>query len=155
MTRFLVRVVVASAALAALLFAGGDASADRVYHSERLPLSSTGLEGHPELRSGHVVNIHPNGPENGALERYSLNGAAPNTAYAVVIVVDTSCGGDFLFELPTVTVQTNARGVGHGRLRFTPEDLADLSGATLGVHWEFRVDDDAAYDTECTTVTLD
>jgi hypothetical protein len=49
--------------------------ADQVYHSERLPFALTDaglLAGHPELRSGQVVNIHPNGPVNGALERYMI-----------------------------------------------------------------------------------
>ena len=35
------------------------------------------------LRSGQVVDIHANGPQIGALERYEINGARANTSYEV------------------------------------------------------------------------
>ena len=66
--------------------------ADQVFHSERLPLFLTqdGADaGHPQLRSGHVVDIHPNGPVNGAHERYMVNGAKPNHNYQVVLRIFT------------------------------------------------------------------
>jgi hypothetical protein len=144
------------ATLAMLIVGGGAVSADQVYHSERLPLMATGLEGHPDLRSGHVVNIHPNGPVNGALERYMVNGAAADTSYDVVIVVytDATCTDVFML-LPTTSVQTDALGIGHGQAKFTADDLLPFSGAQLFVHWELRVGEAAAYETDCTEVNID
>lgn len=66
--------------------------ADQSYYTERLPLLA--VADHP-LRNGMVVNIHPNGPVNGALEEYVLNGAKPNTEYGVWWEVDG------IGELPT------------------------------------------------------
>src|SRR2546430_941269 len=51
--------------------------ADQTFHSQRLDLARTdagALNEHPVLRSGQVVDIHANGPQIGALERYLLNG---------------------------------------------------------------------------------
>src|SRR6266542_1717276 len=78
------------AALALLLAPITLALADQDFHTERLPFSLT-AEGaaaeppHPTLRSGHVVDIHANGPQIGALERYVINGARPNSSYDVVL----------------------------------------------------------------------
>ncbi len=95
-------------AFALLLTLSTSVVADQVYHSERLPFTLTdagAFVGHPELRSGQVVNIHPNGPVNGALERYMINGAKPNTSYQVVLQVfnSTSCDGDLALLLPTAS----------------------------------------------------
>jgi hypothetical protein len=136
------------------------ATADQAYHTERLPLEASGLEDHPELTAGHVVNIHPNGPINYAHERYMVNGAAANTDYAVVIEVhgDAECGG-IVGELPTgATLTTNRHGNGHARVTFTPEDVADFRDATFNLRWSLRVggnDGPEAYGTRCTEVVLD
>ena len=133
--------------------------ADQVYHSERLPFSLTGdgaAAGHPALRSGHVINIHPNGPVNGALERYMVNGASPNTDYDVVLeAFGGGCGGGSLFVLTTTTLETNQKGNAHGQGFFSPADLAPLSGATVGAQWTLVAGGVGAYQTACTTVVID
>lgn len=146
---------------ASLVFLAGEASADQVYHSERLPLADTGLAGHPALRSGHVVNIHPNGPRNGALERYMVSGAAPGTTYQVVLQLQAgNCSGAPLGPFPSVLINTDAQGNGHGKLLITRDfiDDAGLAGAQLGVTWELQVGGaggPAAYTTACTNVAID
>ena len=135
------------------------ALADQVYHSERIDFVLTGAgnaAGHPELRAGHVVNIHPNGPVNGALERYMINGALPHTSYDVVLeAFGGGCGGDSLFAMVTATLDTNASGTAHADLTLTPSDLAPLSGATVGAQWTLQASGVDAYQTSCTTVVID
>jgi len=48
---------------------------------------------------------------NGALERYMINGALPNTSYQVVLQVftSTSCDGETALLLPTAILETNAQ----------------------------------------------
>jgi hypothetical protein len=53
--------------------------ADQLFHSVRLSLVLTpdgAAAEHPVLRSGHVVDIHPNGPINGARAVYAEWGQA-------------------------------------------------------------------------------
>src|SRR2546426_3075294 len=98
--------------------------ADQLFHTVRLSLGLTpdgAVAGHPALRSGHVVDIHPNGPVNGAHERYQLNGAKPNTAYEVMLRVFTdNCGGapSSLDRLKTVTLTTDQHGNAQGKFEF-------------------------------------
>ena len=162
MIRATVLAILAAIAVSALF--STTASADRSYHSERLELNATGLAGHPELRSGQVVNIHPNGPNNGALERYMVNGAAANADYRVVLVIaelcnsDGSLGGAPVTELTSDLIETDRNGNGTGSLLITRDDLDDFQGFVGGVKWELRVGDVGgapAYDTNCTTVTVD
>lgn len=134
--------------------------ADQDFHTARLPFVLTPegeLAGHPELRSGHVVDIHANGPQIGALERYMINGAKPNTRYQVVLLVfEDDCGGDFLFPIPTVILATNKHGNAHGKVVFTPEDLAGVSNSSFGIQWTLEDEDGVvAYETECILVTVD
>jgi hypothetical protein len=137
------------------------AIADRVYHSERLDfwLTAEGeAAGHPELRSGHVVNIHPNGPVNGALERYMINGAAANANYQVVILAfaDLGCAGDPTLAIPTALLETNSQGNAHGRGRFSRAELDPFSGAVIGVYWTLEDENgEVAYQTDCTVVSID
>ena len=135
-------------------------SADQVFHSKRLSFSLTAageVAGHPEVRSAHVVDIHPNGPVNGAFERYLINGAASETSYRVILqVFNGGCEGEFLFPLQTTTLTTNAQGNAHGKVAFTPQDLAPFSGLVFGVQWTL-VDEDGvrAYETPCIVVAVD
>lgn len=152
-----------AALFGALVLAGAYVSvvfADQVYHTERLEFALTAAgatDSHPELRHGDVVNIHPNGPVNGALERYMINGAKPDTSYDVVLdVFSGGCGGGPLFTVTTTTLQTNGAGNAHGQGFFAPEDLAPLSGATVGAQWTLRAADGVdAYQTPCTIVNID
>jgi hypothetical protein len=135
--------------------------ADQDFHTERLPffLTSEGeAAGHPELRSGHVVDIHANGPQIGALERYMINGAKPNTSYQVLLMIFANdCDGGFLPPpLPTVTLETDKHGNAHGKVVFTADDLADFSGLTFGVQWTLEDEDEViAYETDCIFVSVD
>lgn len=134
--------------------------ADQVYHSEFLPFALTDagyLAGHPELRSGHVVNIHTNGPVNGAFERYMINGASSQTSYGVVIVVFDAldCSGTPSLNIPTATLVTNKQGNAQGQAKFTPQDLESFSGLSSGVQWTLVANEVVAYQTDCTVVTID
>ena len=136
--------------------------ADQTFHTARLSFLLTpagAAAGHPELRSGHAVDIHPNGPVNGAHERYVINGAKPNTEYDVVLrVFNDSCAGaphpEFDF-LGTITLTTDKHGNAQGKFTFpaTPPLPAPVF---LGVLWTL-VDENGvvAYDTDCITVGLD
>lgn len=125
----------------------GIAGADSVYHTERLELTPVGGSG--ETGSGMVVNIHPNGPVVGAQERYQIKNAQPNTEYVVWLVVG---GADFM---PTATIETDGKGNGHAKARFSAADLAPFSGAVLPVKWVLRIGGEDAYETDTTIVTLD
>jgi hypothetical protein len=136
--------------------------ADQDFHTQRLPLFLT-AEGavadppHPPLRSGQVVDIHANGPQIGALERYMINGARANSTYAVVLEIFAGdCAGVPSPPIMTTTLETNQQGNAHGGFVFTAEDLAPVSGAVVGVRWTL-VDAEGvlAYATSCIVVTVD
>ncbi len=145
--------------LGALLLPASPGAADQAYHSERLPffLTDAGAQGgHPDLRSGHVVNIHPNGPVVGALERYMVSGAKPDTGYQVLLqAFFDSCGGTLALPLETATMTTNGNGVAHAKFRFSAADLAPFSGATVQVWWKLVAEGVEAYTTDCTAVSID
>ena len=137
------------------------AVADQVFHTVRLSLGLTpdgATHGHPVLRSGHVIDIHPNGPVNGAHERYLLNGAKPNTTYRVLLRIFTgNCAGpvDPLDPLQTVTLTTNRQGNAHGKFDF-PASAPLPAPISFGVRWTLVDENDVvAYDTDCITVGLD
>src|SRR5690606_7017344 len=113
---------IAVLAVVAGLAGASVAVADKAYHTERLPFSLTDAgaqAGHPELRSGHVVNIHPNGPVVGAIEQYMLNGAKPRTTYGVILTAyvldngectDDVAGPDFPITTGTITTGPSGNG---------------------------------------------
>lgn len=119
----------------ALTFAAGPVAADSVYHSERLALvAETGAAG-----SGFVVNIHPNGPQVFALERYALRDAQPNATYEVTLVIDDAaalCG--FAIEIPMASGTTNAAGnLTLQGMVLRPGGIPTcLRGETFSIHWE-------------------
>ena len=131
------------------------ASADRAYQTERISLHS--IDDAP-LRSGSVVNIHANGPQVYALERYLLNGALPNHEYEIALTVhvfDPTCAGPAM-EFFRVPISTNRAGNGHAKApTIPPEAVVGLEGAH-GVNW--IVSDSggiAVYETGCEAVFLD
>ena len=81
----------------AMAVTAGPAVADQSQHTARLALSVTAAgaaAGHPELQSGQVVNTHASGPVNFAIEDYMVNGAKPDAAYDVVLLLFAgSCSG--------------------------------------------------------------
>jgi hypothetical protein len=140
----LVAVTLAAAALA------GTASADAVYHSERLDLK--GVAGAPG--GGMVVNVHTNGPQVYAHEIYTLRQAVPGTYQMILNVFPTSLGcTGMALAVPTATLETNARGNGRADLKFTPEDVTGFRGMTFSLSW--TVTGPATYVTSCTVVVLD
>ena len=133
----------------AILATGGAAAADGVYHSERLSFAG----GSDPAFHGQVVNIHPNGPVNGALERYQVVRAKPSTDYEVWIQFCT--GVAFEDFTQTAVLNTDRRGNGHASAGFSAADLVPFSGATVVIRWVLRSGPANAYATPCTTVTID
>src|SRR5215210_3852124 len=137
--------------LGALAAFVGQASADAVYHSQHIPLDV--VEGAP-LRSGFVENIHPNGPQVFAHEVYVLNGASPDTAYQVTLLVyadDPTCSTEPVAGgIDTAVLTTNGKGNGRADAFLAPEDIpAFLRDGTHGVAWELTTDSTLVYRTGC------
>jgi hypothetical protein len=132
----------------------GDASADSVYHSQRIPLHP--VAGAP-LRTGFVENIHANGPKVFAHEVYVLAGGLANTTFTVSIAVyvnDVSCTTTpVVFE--TAELTTGAGGGGKADVFFTPEAAAFLRHATHGAIWTLSANGAPVYQTDCSTIVLD
>lgn len=142
-------VVLTATAVLAAAFAA-TASADRVYHTQRLLLSGVG--GAPGW--GTVINIHASGPRVYAHEVYTLHHAVPGTYQVSLQIFPTTqdCTGPSLV-IPSATFTTNAIGNGHGGVKFTPEDAAGLRNSTVSVIWTFN--GPATYASACAVVTLD
>ena len=133
----------------AILATGGAAAADGVYHSERLSFAG----GADPAFHGQVVNVHANGPVNGALERYQVVRAEPSTDYEVWIQFCEDA--EFTDFTQTAVLATDLRGNGHASASISAADLAPFSGATVTIRWVLRVDAADVYATPCTTVTID
>jgi len=137
--------------------------ADQTFHTARLSLvltSAGSAAGHPNLRSGHVVDIHTNGPIIYALERYIVSGAKPHTDYQVELSVSlTGCANPQNVLVPTALLVTNAQGNAHGNWTFTPANVAAAglhAGMTLGITWTLVSGGVTAYQTpSCINVPLD
>jgi hypothetical protein len=155
--------------IASLLATPMTGFADQLFHSVRLPFVLT-LDGenadNPPLRSGHVIDIHPNGPVYGAHERYVVNGAKPNHRYDVVLRIfaddEEDCQGtptDF-DPLPTATLVTNQNGVAHGKFDFPAGDPLE-EPLFVWVYWTLVEpgsgddEDTVAYQTDCILVGID
>jgi hypothetical protein len=141
--------ILAATAVLAAAFAGS-ATADRVYHTERLELN--GVSGAPG--GGMVVNVHPNGPNVYAHEIYTLSHAVPGEyqVFLNLFLTSLDCTGA-TGALPTATLTTNAAGDGRADVKFTPEDAAEIRNMTFSIKW--TVVGPATYVTACTVVTLD
>ena len=128
-------------------------AADAAYHTERLELvPEAGAQG-----TGFVVNIHPNGPQVFAIERYALRGAVPAATYDVTLVIDGAqalCG--FPIEIPMASGTAN----GTGNLTMQSRVLRPaavppcLRNQTFSIHWEVRSSGTLTH-TASTIVTLD
>ena len=151
------RRVCAFVAAAGALLLPAYASADRVYHSEHLPLVAVGSA---PLEEGFVENVHPNGTQIFAHEIYSLKGALPNTTYQVFLLVhlgDPGCDNSTATNFRSTDLTTNATGNGTAD-RFIPTETVPLAirDQTHGVRWEVRLPDGTlVYQSACTNVTLD
>jgi hypothetical protein len=133
--------------------------ADQTFHSQRLDLARTdagALNGHPVLRSGQVVDIHADGPQIGALERYMVNGAKANTSYDVILhLFNNDCDGAPAGLITTATLETNAQGNAQGQWLFTAEDLSPFAGLVFGIQWTLVSGGVIAYQTPCIVVAID
>jgi hypothetical protein len=141
-------ILAATAVLAAAFV--GTATADRVYHTERLQLS--GINGAPG--GGMVVNVHPNGPNVYAHEIYTLSHAVPGEyqVFLNLFLSTLDCTGAPA-ALPTGTLTTNASGNGRADVKFTPEDAEGIRNMTFSIKW--KVVGPATYVTACTVVPID
>jgi hypothetical protein len=132
-------------------------SADQTFHTERIPLTS--VAGAP-LHSGLVVDIHANGPQIFALERYVLGGAAPNAAYQVnslLFLTNTACTGAPIVS-PDTRLQTDVAGNGEAGIVITPAQIpASVHNTVISIIWQVvnlgtgTVD----YETGCVVVAVD
>jgi hypothetical protein len=140
--------------LALMLTGMAQVRADAVYHTERLTLDPVG----GASGSGMVVNIHPNGPQVYAIERYQLRHAEPRTTYQVwlhLYIGESDCDGSPAASLPTAQIETNVAGAGTGRLVLTPEDVEGLRGTSFPINWTVTQGATTTHETRCTIVTLD
>ena len=154
MTRWTKTGVATAGLCAMMVLNAGPAFADAVYHSSHYDLNAVGAA---PLRSGFVENIHANGPTVYAHEQYVLNGAAPNTAYQVVLMIfpgDPTCSSTPV-SIPVATIQTNAAGNGVAYHVFTPADANGLRGTTVGGIWTVSAGGSPDYQTGCETIVLD
>ena len=132
----------------------GSAVADSNFHTERIPLMVVG--GAP-LKTGFVVDIHANGRQVFAIERYVLVGAASKATYHVRLQLfgdSAGCAANtHITTVPTATVQTNVAGNGAAGFVFRPAGAP--RNVKVGIVWEFTRDGNVVYRTACTTVTTD
>lgn len=129
------------------------ANADQTFHSERIPLMPVGSA---PLQTGFVVDIHANGPQIYALERYVLVGSVPNSTFSVSTSAwfTPGCTGAPFIVLPDATFMTNTAGNGEGSSVIRPAVVQGLHGTTLYLIWTVT-NGSATYRTECITVPLD
>ena len=121
------RIVVAMLMMMLLMVMVSIASADGVYHTEHADFYPVG---NWPLQSGFIENIHPNGPQMYAIERYVLNGATPNAEFYIhpLVYLENADCTDGLIPFPVDnTVSTNAVGNGSTILTFDPSAAAGLA----------------------------
>ena len=110
------------------------------------------------LRSGFVENIKAEGPRVYAHEIFHLNGARARTTYTVTrhfFFLDPECSGQLVFPSDVATLRTNPSGNARGDVFVRPSEVAGFEGVH-GVMWTVQDSSGAvAYETRCTTVTLD
>lgn len=134
------------------------AAADDVYPSDHIPFNPVGDQ---PLRSGFVENIHADGPQLYAIERYVLNGATPNTEFYIkplVYLENAGCTAGLIPFPIENTVSTNHVGNGTTLVTLPPAAAAGLDGLTINVRWQLVVgapDGPVAYETDCAVIVLD
>ncbi len=156
--RFIKRVIAVMFVLALLAVMVSIVAADDVYRSDHIPFNPVGDQ---PLRMGFVENIHSDGPQVYAVERYVLNGASPNTQFYIKPLVYLANAGctDGLVPFPVEnTISTNHVGNGTTLVTLPPEAAAGLDGLTINVRWQLVVgtpDGPVAYETDCAVIVLD
>ena len=152
--RLLYAITVIAATLAlALGSAVPYTSADQTFHTERIPLLAVSTA---PLMVGFVIDVHANGPQIFAQERYVLVGGMPNTTFAVQLRAssssDTTCSSPFL-TVPEATLVTNGAGNGEAGLTFTPAQAPPPG--TYDLQWQVLTGTTVVYQTACTSVAVD
>lgn len=156
--KFVKGVVAAICVLVLLAVVVSIAAADDVYPSDHIPFNPVGDQ---PLKMGFVQNIHSDGPQLYAIERYVLNGASPNTEFYIKPLVYLANAGctEGLIPFPVEnTINTNHVGNGTTLVTLPPEAAAGLAGLTINVRWQLLVgalDGPVAYETDCAVITLD
>ena len=152
------RSIVAALAAAAFATAASTAAADRYFHTAHLDLTPVG--GAP-LKSGFVNDVHTSGSQIAALERYQLNGAAPNNTYSVLLNVffaDSTCTTVPDLPIQSVTFTTNASGNGEaGHTFFQTGPWPPTKPPTLRtvyIRWVFSDAAGPEYQTGCIPVVV-
>ena len=141
----------AALALVALPFLVSSAAADQSFHTSHAALVPVG---NAPLHSGFVNDIHTNGVHNFALERYQLNGAAPNTTYDVELQIaftDATCS---VVDLPISTATFTTNGSGNGEAGFT-FPFPGPGASNVFIRWVLSSGGVPQYQTGCIPVTLD
>jgi hypothetical protein len=151
--RILVLVVMVIALL--LAFGSQQVLADQSYHTERLALALTdegANEGHT-LRNGQVINIHPNGPVNGAIEKYVLNGVLPDTEYEVYWDVQ---GMDEMIPIG-VLIETDNKGNANYTYQISRQWQEEMgfTNVDFTVKWVFKSGGVNIFTTDFTDVHVD
>lgn len=117
--------------------------------------AATGLDGHPELRTGAVLDVTFD-RDRGALEHHRISGAAPDTTYALVATITFAPECSPLFGAVTVPeglLVTDGGGNGSLTVRFPGDALAGAPD-TFWVTWALLADGVSAYETGCLQVDL-
>ena len=129
--------------------------ADQTFHTVRLALQP--VNGAPPLRQGFVVDVHANGPQIAAQERYILVGAAPNTTYHVQLNAypDTACAQMPVATIPESTLTTNAAGNGEAGFTFPAAQSPPPGSYNLQWHVLDSSGTTVLYQTACTAVAVD
>lgn len=119
--------------------------------------AAVGLAGHPQLRSGGVVDVTI-ARELGAIEHHRVSGAAPDTTYQIIgeVFPFTACSMDDPFGPIAVAegaLTTNQSGNGAVSVAF-PGGAFETAPDTFWVRWNLEVDHETAYRSGCVQVEL-
>jgi len=153
-TRISRRTVATAAVVAAFAALAPTATADQYFHTSHADLTPVGSA---SLRSGFVNDVHTNGVRIAAQERYQLNGAQPNTTYAVslfISFVDSTCAApDLVF--PTASFTTNAAGNGEAGFTFYQSSPPPPPNPqTVYIRWVVSSGGVPQYQTGCIPVVI-
>lgn len=140
--------------LSIALALAGPAAADSVYPSQHIALMPVGEQ---PLAMGFIENIHTNGPQVFAQERYVLVGASPKTEYAVTIqIYGDPAAKVWMGAMPTIAFSTNGVGNGVGRFTLPPSGVPEaFHGLTIYLVWQLATGGTVAYETQASKVVLD
>jgi len=151
------RAALVAAVVAAFAAVVSTAAADQFFHTSHAALMPVGSA---PLQSGFVNDIHTNGAQIAAQERYVLNGAVPDTTYSVALhisLVDPTCTIVNAVR-PTATLTTNAAGNGEASFTFVQTGPWPPTGPpttrTIYIRWVVSDVAGPQYQTDCIAVSV-